>query len=263
MENYIVYGISLVYGILIGSFLNVCIYRIPKEQSVVTEPSHCMSCGKRLKWYELLPLISYMLQYGRCRKCKASISIQYPIIEALNGLIYVLVFYAHGWDTIYILILNIIYCFAISALIVLSVIDFRTKIIPPAINVFLLLMGLLTLMIRYLESGKRTDVIWEHVIGFFAISIFLLFIFHGTRGKAIGGGDVKLMASAGLLLGWQLVILAFFLGCILASIIHTLRMRIWNAGRSLAFGPYLSLGIIIALFFGRQMITWYIDTFFP
>ena len=198
MENYIVYGISLVYGILIGSFLNVCIYRIPKEQSVVTEPSHCMSCGKRLKWYELLPLISYMLQYGRCRKCKASISIQYPIIEALNGLIYVLVFYAHGWDTIYILILNIIYCFAISALIVLSVIDFRTKIIPPAINVFLLLMGLLTLMIRYLESGKRTDVIWEHVIGFFAISIFLLFIFHGTRGKAIGGGDVKLMASAGL-----------------------------------------------------------------
>ena len=113
-----------------------------------------------------------MLQYGRCRKCKASISIQYPIIEALNGLIYVLVFYAHGWDTIYILILNIIYCFAISALIVLSVIDFRTKIIPPAINVFLLLMGLLTLMIRYLESGKRTDVIWEHVIGFFAISIF-------------------------------------------------------------------------------------------
>ena len=137
MEDYIVYGIVLIYGILIGSFLNVCIYRIPEELSVVTGRSHCTNCNRKLKWYELVPIISYIFLLGRCRSCKSHISIQYPIIEALNGLMYVLVFYFYGWDSIYALLLSIVYCFVISALIVLSVIDFRTNIIPPGINIFL------------------------------------------------------------------------------------------------------------------------------
>lgn len=262
MEDYIKYGIALVYGLLIGSFLNVCIYRIPEELSVVRGRSHCTNCNTKLKWYELVPVLSYIFLLGRCRSCKSHISIQYPIIEALNGLMYVLVFYFYGWDSIYSLLLSIVYCFVISALIVISVIDFRTNIIPLGINIFILLMGLSAVMIKYFESGRETDLVWDHTIGFFAISLFLLLIFYASKGRAIGGGDIKLMASAGLLLGWELVILAFFIGCILAAIIHPIRMRISNIGRSLAFGPYLSMGIVLSLFFGRRMIIWYIDSFF-
>ncbi len=262
MEGYIVYVIALIYGIVIGSFLNVCIYRIPEEMSIVTEGSHCMNCNSKLKWYELLPIFSYILLLGKCRNCKTRISIQYPIIEALNGVMYVLVFYFNGWDSIYNILLSVVYCFMISALIVLSVIDFRTNIIPAGINIFLLVMGLAAVMSKYFQSGRETDLVWDHAIGFFAISLFLLLIFYATRGRAIGGGDIKLMAAAGLLLGWELVILAFFIGCILAAIIHPIRMKISNIGRALAFGPYLSIGIVVALLFGRQLITWYIETFF-
>lgn len=262
MEDYIVYVIVMIYGILIGSFLNVCIYRIPDELSVVTGRSHCMNCNAKLKWYELVPIFSYIFLLGKCRSCKSHISIQYPIIEALNGIMYVLVFYFYGWDSIYALLLSLVYSLTISALLVLSVIDFRTNIIPPGINIFLLVMGLAAVMIKYFESSRDTDIVWSHTVGFFVISLFLLLIYYATKGRAIGGGDIKLMASAGLLLGWELVILAFFIGCILAAIIHPLRMRFSNVGRALAFGPYLVMGIVIALFFGNQMIMWYIETFF-
>lgn len=262
MEDYIVYIITLIYGILIGSFLNVCIYRIPEEMSVVTERSHCMSCNSKLKWYDLVPVFSYIFLLGRCRKCKSKISIQYPIIEALNGIMYVFVFYINGWDSIYTLLLSVVYCLTISALIVLSIIDFRTNIIPPGINIFLMVMGLATVVIKYFQSGRGTDVVLDHTIGFFAISLFLLLIFYATKGRAIGGGDIKLMAATGLLLGWELVVLAFFIGCFLASIIHPIRMRISNIGRVLAFGPYLAIGLVLALFFGRWMIRWYIEAFF-
>ena len=262
MDEYIVYGIVLIFGILIGSFLNVCIYRIPEELDIVIEPSHCMYCNTRLKWYELVPILSYVFLRGRCRTCKSKLSIQYPIIEALNGIIYVLVFYFYGWDSMYSILLSVVYCFTISALIVLSLIDIRTKNIPAGINVFILVMGLAATMTKYFEGDKNTDIVLNHVIGFFAISLFLLLLFYATKGRAIGGGDVKLMAAAGLLLGWELVILAFLIGCVLAAIIHPLRMRIQNVGRALAFGPYLSVGIAITIFFGTSMIEWYIDKAF-
>lgn len=262
MEDYIVYGIVLVLGILIGSFLNVCIYRIPEELDIVVKPSHCMNCNTRLKWYELIPIFSYIILRGRCRSCKTRLSIQYPIIEALNGIIYVLVFCFYGWDTVYSILLSSIYCLTISALIVLSLIDIKTKTIPPGINLFILVMGLAAVMTKYFEKGRSTDIVLDHLIGFFSISLFLLLLFYATRGRAIGGGDIKLMAAAGLLLGWELVILAFLIGCVLAAVIHPIRMRIQNVGRALAFGPYLSLGIVITIFFGSQMIEWYVDKFF-
>ncbi len=262
MEDYIVYGIVLIFGIMIGSFLNVCIYRIPEELSIVTERSHCMNCNTKLKWYELVPVFSYIFQLGKCRTCKSHISIQYPIVEALNGVMYVLVFYFYGWDSLYSILISTFYCLTVSALIVLSVIDFRTNIIPVGINIFLLVVGIATVLTKYFESGRSTDIVLDHAIGFFAISLFLLLIYYCTKGRAIGGGDIKLMASAGLLLGWELVVLSFMIGCVLATIIHPIRMRVRNIGRALAFGPYLSMGIVLALFFGRQLIKWYINTFF-
>jgi len=261
MNEYIVYGFIFIYGVLIGSFLNVCIYRIPDESSVVTGRSHCMNCNAHIKWYDLIPLFSYIFLLGKCRKCKAKISIQYPIIEALNGLLYVLIFYLYDWNSLHTILLSSVYCLAISALIVLSVIDFRTNTIPVGINIFIMIMGLCAVLVQYFWYGKNTDIIVEHVIGFFAISIFLLLIFYATHGRGIGGGDIKLMAAAGLLLGWELVILAFFVGCILAAIIHPIRMRISHLNRILAFGPYLSVGITIALLFGKQMVDWYLQKF--
>ena len=262
MIDYFVYVTVILFGTMIGSFLNVCIYRIPKEEDIVVEPSHCMNCKTRLKWYELVPIFSYLVIRGRCRTCKIKLSVQYPIVEALNGIMYGLVFCIFGWDSVYTLLLSIIYCLTISALIVLSVIDLKTQLIPLGIIIFILVMGLATVIIKFVESGRSMDVLLTHGLGFFLVSLFLLLLFYATNGGAIGGGDVQLMAVAGLLLGWKLIILAFLIGCILAAIIHPIKMRIQDVSRVLAFGPYLSLGIAIAILFGKQIIGWYIDTFF-
>lgn len=262
MVDYIVYGIVFLYGIVIGSFLNVCIFRIPDESSVVTGRSHCMNCNTQLKWYELIPVFSYIFLLGRCRSCKSRISIQYPIVEALNGLFYVLVFYLNGWKGTYTILENVIQCLVISALIVLSVIDFRTNIIPIGVNIFIMIMGLAAALTEYFWFGRSTDIMLHHAIGFVAVSGFLLLIFYSTKGRGVGGGDIKLMAGAGLLLGWDMILLAFFIGCVLAGIIHPIRMRLNNLSRVLAFGPYLSVGIVIAMLYGRQIIDWYLQTFF-
>ncbi len=241
-----IYTIAFLYGIVIGSFLNVCIFRIPKKENIVKINSHCMSCDHRLHWYELIPLFSYLIQGGKCRHCKAHISVQYPLIEGLNGILYVLTFVINGVN-----VDSLLYCLLISALITLSVIDWRTYEIPIGINIFILTLGLIMTGVHYTE--------WlDHVIGFFAVSVFLYIIILATKGRGFGGGDLKLMAVVGLMIGWKLVILSFLLGCILGAVIHVIRMRISGADRVLAMGPYLSLGILISVFWGNQLITWYL-----
>ena len=240
------YTIIFLYGIVIGSFLNVCIYRIPLKENIVVVRSHCMSCGHELKWYELIPLFSFMLQRGRCRACGTRLSFQYPFIEGLNGVLYVLIVVINGLN-----VDSLLYCLLISALIVLSVIDWRTYEIPIGINIFILALGLIATVIHYND--------WlNHVIGFFAVSVFIYLIILLTKGRGMGGGDMKLMAAAGLLLGWKEIILAFFLGCILGSVIHVTRMKIAKADRVLAFGPYLSAGIFLTVLFGNSILSWYI-----
>ena len=233
------------YGIIIGSFLNVCIYRLPQKENIVTTRSHCMSCGYQLKWYDLIPLFSWLALRGKCRKCKTEISVQYPLIEGLNGILYVVVFLRFG-----ISIETLLYCLLTSALVVLSVIDFRTFEIPLGINVFIGILGLVRIL------SDRTN--WaEYVIGFFAVSVFLYVLFWLTKGQGIGGGDIKLMAASGLLLGWQCNILAFLLGCIIGSVCHLMRMWLTKEGHVLALGPYLSVGIWLAALWGQELINWY------
>lgn len=245
----LLYIVIFLYGIVIGSFLNVCILRIPKGESVVTERSHCMSCGYRLKWYDMFPVFSYLFLKGKCRQCGEKISIQYPLIEAANGLLWIISFACFGitWDMLLV-------CFLFSALLTLSVIDFRTYEIPFGINVFIGVLGLIRMSADYRNWS-------QYVIGFFAIGLPLLIICLATKGRGIGGGDVKLMAAAGLFLGWQSVILAFILGCFYGSVIHIARMKIAGEGRVLAMGPYLSMGIVSALVFGDRLIEWYISMF--
>lgn len=243
------YIVIFLYGLVIGSFLNVCIYRIPLGQGLARERSHCMSCGHKLSWYELIPLFSYLIQRGKCRKCGAKISKQYPIIEALNALLYVLVFWVHGFS-----LESVIYCLMTSALIVLSVIDFRTYEIPLGINIFILTIGLVHVFMD-LSNWYR------YGIGLLSVSIPLCILYYATKGRAIGGGDVKLMAAAGLLLGYKLIIFAFFLGCIIASVCHIARMKISGEGRVLAMGPYLSVGIFIAALWGDKLIDMYMKMY--
>lgn len=248
--NTIPYLIVFLYGSVIGSFLNVAIYRIPKHEDIVYTRSHCMECGYQLKWYDLVPILSYLALGGKCRKCHTKLSIQYPLMEVLNGVLYVLIFLCNGWTAT-----SVIYALAVSALLALSVIDFRTFEIPVGFNIFLGILGLVHLVLD-IEN-------WScYAIGAVSVSGFLLLIILITKGRGMGGGDMKLMAAVGLLLGWKLVILAFFLGCLFGSVIHLTRMKLTNTEHMLAFGPYLSMGIIVAMLYGPQLIEWYINTMF-
>ncbi len=132
----LMYTIVFIFGITVGSFLNVCILRIPARESIVTVPSHCTSCGKRLKWYELIPLFSYLALRGRCSACKARISPQYPIVEAVNGGLWLLTFCVLGFT-----LQAVLACLLASALLALSVIDARTRQIPPGFTIFILVIG--------------------------------------------------------------------------------------------------------------------------
>ena len=138
-----IYICVFLFGIVIGSFLNVCILRIPEGESIVTDRSHCMNCGYQLKWYDLVPLFSYLFLGGKCRKCKNHISMQYPLVEAANGILWVLVFAVNGIN-----VDSVLYCLMTSALLTLSVIDFRTYEIPLGINVFILALGLIHLFLH-------------------------------------------------------------------------------------------------------------------
>ncbi len=235
------------YGLVIGSFLNVLILRLPIKESITLKRSHCMTCGHTLSWYELFPLFSYIFLGGKCRHCKSHISIQYPLVEGANGIFYVILYLAGGMT-----VETVLYCLCASALLALSVIDWRTREIPIGFNIFILLLGLVRLVT---DIGNWS----QYVIGLFAVSGFLFLLFLITKGRGIGGGDIKLMAATGLLLGWQLNIIAFLLGCVLGSIIHLTLMAVKKADRVLAFGPYLSMGVYMAMIWGEQLVSWYLS----
>lgn len=259
MPHFIYWIMIFLSGTLIGSFLNVCICRLPRHESVIVTRSHCMTCGAVIRNRDLIPIISYLLLGGRCRVCGIRISIQYPLIELINGILYVIIFAIRGLPTVAVtdpkqIIVSTLYCLAASALLVLSVIDFRTYEIPVRINLFLLMIGVVRMGLDLPN--------WNlYFIGFLSISTTLYLIFLVSGGKAIGGGDVKLMAAAGLLLGWRNILLAFFLGCLIGSILHVIRMKISHADRVLAMGPYLSLGILLAMLYGERLWNWYMEFF--
>lgn len=306
MLSVLFYIIIFIYGIVIGSFLNVCILRIPLKETIVSKRSHCMTCGHQLAWYDLFPLFSYLFLGGKCRYCKAKISAQYPVIEALNGVLAVLCFamggffphtieslsefvdigdglavldWAQPWFQNGCLLLN---CFVCSALIVITVVDWRTFEIPFGANVFIFVMGVIKLVFAMLVDSRNyrfaaeakglepgfwelvnANGAWlEYVIGFFAVSLLLYLIYVISRGSAMGGGDVKLMAAAGLFLGWKLAIVALILGCLYGSVIHIIRMKVSGEGKKLAMGPYLAAGIVSAMWFGQYIVDWY-ATFLP
>ncbi len=246
----LLYIIIFIFGSVVGSFVNVLIYRLPKNENIVVVNSHCMSCGHRLKWYDLIPLFSWIFLGGKCRYCRTKISIQYPLVEAINGFGYVLVFIVCGFN-----VSSILYALCFSMLVAISVIDWRTYEIPVGLNITILALGIIQCILDYRN--------WQlYLIGMVSVSAFLFLLFIVTAGRGIGGGDIKLMFAAGLLIGWKNIILALIIGCVVGSIIHLILMKVSKKGRMLAFGPYLSAGIFLAILFGEQIINWYIGIFF-
>ncbi len=242
------YTIVAILGICVGSFLNVVISRMPKGESVVFGSSHCPHCKKNLKWYELVPIFSYLFLRGKCSKCKSRISLQYPLIEAINGILWVIIFFKFflSYETLLAWAL-------VSALLALSVIDAKTREIPFKISVFIAVVALIRLFLNIND--------WQNLLlGAVSVSSFMLILLLLSGGRAIGGGDVKLMFGAGLYLGLMPTVLSFFIACIIASIIHIIKMIFFKANRDLALGPYLAVGIFVSLLWGQDIINFYMST---
>ena len=236
-------------GLCVGSFCNVLILRIPRGEEFVKTPSHCFSCGHDLSWYENIPLLSWLMQGGKCRHCKAPISKQYPIVEALNGAAWLLCGMLFRDEPVRMAL----YCALSSVLLVIAVIDWRTFLIPNGLNLTVFLLGCVQLLAD-LSHWK------SYLIGMVSVSGFFLLLHILTGGAGLGMGDVKLMFGAGLLLGGGRILLAMFLGSFAGSVIHTIRMK-GGAGKKLAFGPYLAFGIWASALFGAKFIDFYLGLF--
>ena len=253
LEHFGLYIIAFLYGIVIGSFLNVCIYRIPKEENLVTVGSHCMKCGHQLKWYDLVPLFSWLFLKGKCRYCGEGISPQYPLVEGINGFLYVLIFAVNGWNWD-----SALYCVMVSALLVISVIDYRTMMIPTGADLVILAVGVIHLLLHL------NDWLY-YVIGFAFVSLFLLLcavIFRAVTGKSgLGLGDVELMACAGLCLGVGHGLFAIVIGSVSGVIIQGIKILATKEAGKFPFGPYLAAGIFVSALWGTPMYHWYIETF--
>ena len=235
-------------GIITGSFLNVCVYRIPLGQSIIKSPSHCTHCGTRIKYYDLIPLLSYIILLGRCRSCKTKINLRYPLVELVNGLGFVYLYLFYGLSITFVFSLMLL-----STLIVVSLIDFEHTVIPDGIIIFLLVTGIL-----YNIAMFSLPFTVSNIIGFFAASVPLLIMAVATNG-GMGGGDIKLMAVCGLFTGWQNIIFAMFTGAVLAGIGVLIRLIIkGKKEKTIPFGPFLSMGVMIGMLYGESMIEWYL-----
>ena len=245
----LILSILFVLGLCVGSFCNVLIYRIPKEEEFVRTPSHCMACGHNLQWFELIPVVSWLVQGGKCRACGTKLSAQYPLVELTNGLAWLICawLFRGDWVTV------ALYCGLSSLLLVLSVIDWRIYIIPNGINLAIFLLGVARVAT---DPGNWLN----YVIGMVSVSAVFLLLHVLTGGNGLGMGDVKLVAAAGLLLGWQNMLLAVLVGSISGALIHSVRMRS-GAGNKLAFGPYLAAGIWLAAMVGEPRIRAYLSLF--
>ncbi len=239
---------AFLLGACIGSFLNVCIYRLPRNESVVYQPSHCPGCDSRLRIPDLMPILSYILLRGRCRHCGIRISAQYPLVELATGLLFLTAYITWGisWHTASMWVF-------LALLAAVSVVDMQHRIIPDQMLLTGTILGLplvLLTSVSHLING---------VIGFFAAGLLLLAIAFVSRG-GMGGGDIKLSAVMGLFLGWQGVLIALFLSFLIGGLAGIFLLITGTRGRkdAIPFGPCLALGGLIAAFYGQQIITGYL-----
>jgi leader peptidase (prepilin peptidase)/N-methyltransferase len=267
-------AVIFIVGLIIGSFLNVCIVRLPRGGSIVTPPSHCPGCHSRVRFYDNIPIISFLVLRGKCRSCGEPISWQYPLVELMNALFYVWI--AHefwlGGEAILIMLL----C---SSLIVITFIDLEHLIIPDVITLPGMLVGLSIAPFFMSPLGDqlpfRLDLLFPHASPYltaFLNSLIGLLLGGGPllaigwiweklrHVEAMGGGDVKLMGMVGSFLGWKGALLTIMLGALAGSVVGIvlIAMKRHERGKYIPFGPFLAAGAVASTFYGPDIVLWYL-----
>ena len=244
--------VALFYGLCVGSFLNVCIYRLPLNRSIVRPGSSCPSCGMAIRWYDNIPILSYLILRGRCRHCQSAFSFRYPAIEALTGGFALIALYAFGPTTN-----ALVHFLFFSVLITITFIDLDHRIIPDAISLpgIPLFFGLAFLV---------PNMTWQESAMGIAVgggSLWLVaFIYERLTGNTgMGGGDVKLLAMMGAFIGWKGVLFTVFFSSLTGSVIGITLMLIQKGNMKLAipYGPFLATGGIVYTLWGVPLIVWY------
>lgn len=251
-----VYILAGLVGLCVGSFLNVVIYRLPNGMNMSKPASHCTACDYTLKWYDNIPVLSYLILGGKCRKCRKPISPRYVIVEILNAVFWLISVYLF-WEKnpVYAVVCAI----SLSVLICIFFIDLEHLLI---FNRFVIILGVAGVVAIFFDKFTRW---YDHLIGAAVFGAFFLLVYYGAilvlKREGLGFGDVKFAFAAGLLLGWQRMLFAMLIASISASVILLIlrRVRGDERDREYPFGPFISVGIASALLFGQPVINWYLS----
>lgn len=271
MDSAIVVPASLIVfalGASIGSFINVVVYRLPAELSILWPPSRCPRCLNQLKAYDNLPVLGWVSLRGRCRYCKSKISARYPVVEGLTGIVFLLIFLLFKVS-----ILTIGYWVFCSWLLALALIDLDTMTLPNQLTQSGLVLGIIfQMVVGYLPAGSWVELVRHLMMGIVG-AVLGLWLFDAIAligsialGKtAMGAGDAKLAAMMGAWLGWKYLLLASFIACLAGAFIGGSAMILSPRKRQqkIPFGPFLALGAAIALFSGEAILSTYLRLFFP
>ncbi|NBV49825.1 prepilin peptidase [bacterium] len=237
---------SSLFGLLWGSFFNVCIFRLPEEKSIVWNRSHCRSCSTPLKWFHNIPILSFILLRGKCAFCGHRISIQYPLIEAVTAALFAGTWLHYGWSLAW-----IFYTYFVSSLLVITVIDLRHMIIPDELSLTGILIGVLaSFFVQHITW-------WESLLGAALGGGIFMAIAMGyekfARQEGLGGGDIKLLAMIGAWLGYQSILVVIVISSALGSVVglSLMLLRKKTLKTAIPFGPFLALGAIVYLFWGE------------
>ncbi len=248
--------VGLAYGLMVGSFANVCISRLPKKESVVFPASHCPKCNKPIHVMDNIPLVSYLLLKGQCRNCQQKISAIYPAIELLTGLLMAAVFYRFGFT-----LECLIFAIVVPALVIITLIDIEHQIIPDVIT----LPGIPFCLI----AGSYMNGLWDSLLGLLVGGGIFWALAEGywrLRGAVgMGGGDIKYIAAAGALVGWVQVLFIIFIGALAGGLFGGIGMGVKKLGflSRIPFGPFLALATLISIFFGESIVDWYLSLMAP
>lgn len=244
---------ACVFGMVVGSFLNVCICRMPKNESIVSPPSHCPGCSYQIRWYDNIPLVSYLLLKGKCRGCGAHISLQYPLVELLNGILALFLFLRFGPTPAFAALF--LFC---SALVVITFIDIEHQIIPDEISLPGIAVGFV--LSFFLKGHTWQNSLLGILLGGGSL-LLVAYAYQRLTGKeGMGGGDIKLLAMMGAFLGWKAVPFIILASSLVGSLVGISLMLIQKKDSKLAipFGPYLAFGAVLYVFYGKPLIRWYL-----
>ena len=260
--DFFAYFFVFIFGLCIGSFLNVIIYRLEEEKKVFGR-SFCPQCKKQIKWYDLIPIFSFLFLKGECRFCHKKISVQYPLIELVTGILFTIIFCFFGFNwlvgfNIFALIKILFLFYIFSSLIIIFVFDLKHYLIPEAV-----LFPAIGITFIYQLTNNFSFAFFDYLLAGALASLFFGLIFFISKGKWMGFGDVELAFLMGLLLGSLNVVVALFLAFIFGAIIGIILMILQqkNIKSEIPFGPFLILGTFVSILLGGQLILMYLNLF--